>query len=132
MVKRSVGWILAGFVLVAGMPFAAAGCGHSAEGDYVAICKASWSAANDCENISGNAVDLEKEYRNCENDSDNFAAAVEDLCGADYEILGDKVDRCIDSLNKLGQVCRDDHKSDYSSALSNASDDCAEDFIRCK
>jgi len=140
MVNRSVKraanrdgrWILAGFALLVTAPLVAAGCGRSLEGEYISVCKASWQAADDCENISKVAVDLEKEYRNCENNADNFAAEVEDVCGADYEILGDNIDRCISSLNDLGQVCRDDHKSDYLKALGVAGDDCNETFYRCK
>ncbi len=126
--KRSMVQVLAALVCLV----AAAGCSRSLEGSYLQVCKASCTASDDCENITKVAVDLDKCNRDCENNADNYASQVEDKCGADYEILGDKVDRCTTSIEELGQVCRDDHKSDYNAAATHVFDDCSEDAVRCK
>lgn len=125
--KRSMVQVLAALACMV----TAVGCGHSLEGDYLQLCKATCSAGNDCENITKLVVDLDKCNRDCENNADNYAAGVQDKCGSQYEILGEKVDRCTSSIEALAQVCRDDRKSDYNNAAKDYLDDCSDDFVRC-
>lgn len=132
MTKHAMGWILAGLSFVAATPFVASGCSHSLEGDYIRLCRSSCETNDACENITKFAVDLDKCYRDCDNNADNFAAAVEDKCGQDYEILGENVDRCDDSLNKLEDVCRNDHKSEVNDAANAVADDCGDTYVRCR
>ncbi|MEZ4301779.1 MAG: hypothetical protein R3B70_42990 [Polyangiaceae bacterium] len=132
MNKRSIGWVLTGLFLAGVSVLVAPGCSRSVAGEAYRICTASCEAGDDCEDYTKIPVDREDCIADCDKAADDEEEKILDKCERGVNIDGGQVDRCLDAINRFGQVCRDDDESELLEAVGDIGDECKEgDLYDC-
>lgn len=132
MKKRSVSLVLMA-ILVSGIAaLVAPGCSRSVMGECRRVCVATCETGDDCEDYLPGQVDREDCIRDCDESCEDFEDDVFDECDDGVEIRGDVVDRCVNAIHHLGDVCREDDESELAEAVGDMADECGEEAYRCR